>query len=146
MEWPSSIVYMKSFWVYILITRWHLIPCNISLKKASQSQKLNSFARIAFSLKFEKRKLLLNAFITSQFSYAPVVWMFHNRKLKNHANGIHKESLRVVFQYHNPTFEELLAKGSSFKIHDRNLRRLLIEIFKVKLELAPKLWMKFLTL
>ena len=65
--------------------------------------------------------------------------MFRNRKLKNYTNGIHKESLRVVFQYHNPTFEELLAKGSSFKIHDRNLRRLLIEIFKVKLELAPKL-------
>ena len=47
-------------------------------KKASQ--KLNAFARIAYSLKFEQRKLLLNAFITSQFSYAPVVWMFHNRK------------------------------------------------------------------
>ena len=39
-------------------------------KKASQ--KLNAFARIAYSLKFEQRKLLLNAFITSQFSYAPV--------------------------------------------------------------------------
>ena len=48
-------------------------------KKASQ--KLNAFARIACSLKCDQRKLLLNAFITSQFSYALVVWMFHNRKL-----------------------------------------------------------------
>ena len=37
------------------------------------NQKLNAFARIAYSLKFEQRKLILNAFITSQFSYAPVV-------------------------------------------------------------------------
>ena len=47
------------------------------------SQKLNAFARIAFSLKTEQRKLLLNAFITSQFSFATVTWMFHNQKLNN---------------------------------------------------------------
>ena len=39
-------------------------------KKASQ--KLKAFARIAFSLTFDQRKLL-NAFITSLFSYASVV-------------------------------------------------------------------------
>ena len=96
-------------------------------KKTSQIP--NAFARIAFSLKFDKRKLLLNAFITSQFSYAPVVWMFHNRKLNNHINRIHKRALRIVFQDHNLTFEELLAKDSSFKIHECNVRRLFIEIF-----------------
>ena len=96
-------------------------------KKASQ--KLNAFARIAYSLKFEQRKLLLNAFITSQFSYAPVVWMFHNRKLNNHINRIHERALRIVYQDHNSTFEELLTENGSFKNHDRNLQRLLIEIF-----------------
>ena len=43
-------------------------------KKASQ--KLNAFARIAFSLKFDQRKILLNTFRTSHFSYALVVWIF----------------------------------------------------------------------
>ena len=42
-------------------------PC----KKASQ--KLNAFARIAYYLKFEQRKLLFIAFITSRFSHGPVV-------------------------------------------------------------------------
>ena len=64
-------------------------------KKASQ--KLNGFARIAYSLKFEQRGLLLNVFITSQFSYAPVVWMFHNRKLNNHINRIHERALRIAY-------------------------------------------------
>ena len=36
-------------------------------------------------------------------------------------------------------FEELLAKDGSFKIHDCNLQRLLIEIFKVKMKLAPEI-------
>ena len=106
-------------------------------KKASQ--KLNAFARIAYSLKFDQRKLLLNAFITSQFSYAPVVWMFHNRKLNNHINRIHERALRIAYQDHSSTFNELLAKDSSFKIHDRNLQKLLIEIFKVKMKLAPEI-------
>ena len=43
-------------------------------KKASQ--KLNAFARIAFSLKFDQRNILLNTFRTSHFSYALVVWIF----------------------------------------------------------------------
>ena len=68
------------------------------------SQKLNAFARIAYSLKFEQRKLLLNAFMTSQFSYAPFVWMFHNRKLNNYINRIHKRALRIAYQDHNSTF------------------------------------------
>ena len=91
-----------------------------------------NFARIAYSLKFEQRKLLLNAFITSQFSYAPVVWMFHNRKLNNHINPI-------LYQDHNSTFGELLAKDGSFKIHDRNFQKLLIETFKVKMNLASEI-------
>ena len=103
-------------------------------KKASQ--KLNASARIAYSFKFEQRKILLNAFIASQFSYVLVVWMFHNRKLNNHINRIHERALRIAFQDHNSTFHKLVAKDDSFKIHDRNLQKLLIQIFKVKMNFA----------
>ena len=37
------------------------------------SQKLNALSRVAYQLDFNQRKLLLNAFVTSQFAYAPVV-------------------------------------------------------------------------
>ena len=40
---------------------------------------------------------------------------------------------------YNSTFNERLAKDGSFKIHDRNLQKLLIEIFKVKMKLAPEI-------
>ena len=39
----------------------------------------------------------------------------------------------------NSMFNELLAKDGSFRIHDHNLQKLLIEIFKVKMKLAPKI-------
>ena len=65
--------------------------------------------------------------------------MFHNRKLSNHINRIHERALRIAYQDHNSTFNEILAKDGSFKIHDSNLQKLLIEIFKVKIKLAPEI-------
>ena len=97
-------------------------------KKASQ--KLNALSRVAYQLDFNQRKLLMNAFITSQFSYAPVVWMFHSRKQNHHINRIHERALRVVYKDYNSSFDELLEKDNSFKIHDRNLQKLVTEILK----------------
>ena len=48
MEWPPKTVNVKSLWIFILLTSWHLSPCKISRKKASQ--KLNTFARLMLHL------------------------------------------------------------------------------------------------
>ena len=106
-------------------------------KKASQ--KLNALARMTSSLKFKQRKLLLNAFIAAQFSYAPVIWMFHSRKLNNRINHIHERALRLVYKDYTSSFDELLLEDNSFRIHHRNLQKRDIEIFKVKLGLAPEI-------
>ena len=105
---------------------------------------LKFFEILIYSLKFEQRKLLLKAFITSQFFCAPAVWMFHNRQLNNHINRIHERALRIVYQDHNSTFDKLLAKDGSFKTHDHNLQKLLSEKSKVKMKLASEI-MKFFT-
>ena len=106
-------------------------------KKAGQ--KLNALSRVAYQLDFNQRKLLMNAFITSQFSYAPVVWMFHSRKQNHHINRIHERALRVVYKDYNSSFDELLEKDNSCNIHDRNLQKLVTEISKVKMNLAPEI-------
>ena len=46
-------------------------------KKASQ--KLHALARIVNYMDLSKRKVLMKAFITSQFSYCPLIWMLHIR-------------------------------------------------------------------
>ena len=50
-------------------------------KKASA--KLNALARIAGYMDFPKRRFIMKAFITSQFGYCPLIWMFHSRALNN---------------------------------------------------------------
>ena len=43
-------------------------------KKASHN--LSAVARISSLMRFEQRKRIVNLFITSHFSYCPLVWMF----------------------------------------------------------------------
>ena len=49
-------------------------------KKAGQ--KLNALSRVTPYMDLSKRRILLNAFFISQFSYCPLVWMFHSRGKK----------------------------------------------------------------
>ena len=46
-------------------------------KKASR--KISALARVTPFMGLSKRKLLINAFFTSQFSYCPLIWMCHSR-------------------------------------------------------------------
>jgi len=105
------------------------------VKKASN--KLNALARVANYMNFDKRRLVMKAFITSQFGYCPLVWMFHNRKLNNRINSIHERALRITYKDYNSSFKDLLKRDKSVSIHQRNLQVLATEIFKTKKGLNP---------
>ena len=79
------------------------------------------------------------SFITSYLPYCPIVWMFHGRKLNERINHIHERALRIVQKDFNSSFQELLTQDNSLNIHNRNLQKFLIEIFKVKNGLSPEL-------
>ena len=82
----------------------------------------------------------MKAFITSQFSYCPLVWMFHSRTLNNRINKIHERALRLA--YKNETFlsfGDLLKRDRSVSIHQKNLQILATEICKTKNDLGPKI-------
>ena len=72
----------------------------------------------------------MKAFIESQFSYCPLVWMFHSRKLNNRINRLHERGLRMVYKDYKLSFDELLRKDNSVSIHHRNLQKLAIETYK----------------
>ena len=63
--------------------------------------------------------------------------MFHNRTLNNRINKIHERALRLAYKDNTSSFSELLSKDHSFSIHDRNLQKLAIEMYKVKNNISP---------
>ena len=106
-------------------------------KKASQ--KLHALARVANYMNTNKRSMIMKAFITSQFGYCPLVWMFHSRSLNNRINKIHERALRIVFNDKKSSFDELLKKDGSVTIHERNIQTLAIEMYKVYNRMSPQI-------
>ena len=84
-----------------------------------------------------KRKDLMKAFITSRFSYCPLIWMLHSRELNSRINNIHEKALRLTYKDNKSSFKQLLEKDDSVTVTHKNLQVLAKEIFKVKNNLAP---------
>ena len=70
----------------------------------------------------QKRRILMKFFITLQFNYCPIVWMFHSRSLKKKVNHIHKRALHIVHQGFQSRFSAFLAKDNPFTIHQKFLK------------------------
>ena len=104
-------------------------------KKASQ--KLHALARIASYMQEGQKRQIMKAFISAQFSYCPIVWMFHSKKLNHRINNIHERALRIVYDDYVSSFTQLLSKDHSVTIHVRNIQALAIELYKVTKGLSP---------
>ena len=89
-------------------------------KKASQT--LHALARIVNYMDLPKRKVLIKAFITSQFSYCPLIWMLHSRTISNCINNIHERVLRLAYEDNQSSFKELIEKDLYVTVHHRNLQ------------------------
>ena len=62
------------------------------------SNKLCALARISPYMDESKLRTLMRAFITSQFQYCPLIWMFHIRQLSKTINKIQERALRITYK------------------------------------------------
>ena len=51
----------------------------LSIQSYNKLQKLYALGRVTPYMNLLKRKILMNAFFKSQFSYCPLIWMCHSR-------------------------------------------------------------------
>ena len=92
--------------------------------------KLHALRRIRKYLTLDKAKLLGNAFIDSQFNYAPLIWMFCHKATYLKMQKIHHKSLKVIYQS-DASYDDLLQLSNSVSLHQRHLRFLLRKYAKV---------------
>ena len=53
-------------------------------------KKLSVLARLSNFMCTNKKRVLMKAFIESQFGYCPLIWMFHSRGVTNKINHLHE--------------------------------------------------------
>ena len=124
------------------------IDSNFSFKSHTEkicrkaNQKLHALSRVGKFMDQSKKRILMKTFVMSNFNYCPLVWMCHGRTLNNRINQLHKRALKIVYNDHHSSFEELLEKDKSISVHQKNLQILVTEIYKVKNNISPKIMSK----
>ena len=71
-----------------------------------------------------------DSFIASQFNYCSLIWIFCGKAANKELNPSHKRALRILQNDYSSPFEELLQKSNECTIHMKNLKRLMLEIYK----------------
>ena len=88
-------------------------------------------------MSLSEERTLINAFFKSQFNNCPRIWMCHDRENNNQINRLHERYLRIIRNDKQSSFNGLLEKDNSFCVHERNIKILATEMFKVSKNLAP---------
>ena len=81
---------------------------HITILCLKKSQKFHALSMVASYMSFDKKRILLKTFITSQFNYCPLVWMCHSRGLNSRINNLLERPLKILYQDKKSDFETLL--------------------------------------
>ena len=82
------------------------------------SYKLHALRRIRKYVTYDKTKVLCDAFINSQFSYASIIWMFYRKTDYLKMEKIQYTALKIVFN-NNESSEDLFLNSNEVSIHQK---------------------------
>ena len=101
-----------------MIIDWVLIITSVSFVK----RRAHALSGIFKYKDSPKRKLIMNAFITSQLSYCFLIGKFHSRALKNSGS---MTTVRLVYPDQSfLTFQQLLMKDETVSVQQKSYKYL----------------------
>ena len=93
------------------------------------SRQINALKRLSKFLNERSRVLIYRSFITSNFNYCPVTWMFCGRKNVTELEKLQERALRFVFKDDNSSYIDLLKRGKFLSLPAYRIRNLATEVF-----------------
>ena len=122
------------------------LRCNEHVKTICQktNNKVKAFSRVVRYMEPQKASLLYNSFILTNFNYCPLIWMFCGKTINDQVNSVHKRVLRVLPNDYTSSFEGLLHRNEEVTIHDKNLQKLMIEVYRCITSGNPSFLWEFL--
>ena len=124
---------------------------NERIANICKSWKLNTLLRVSSLLSHQRKRpyqqpsiLVSNSFISGQFNYCPLIWMFASIRSYKKVSKLHKRSFRSCQNDYTSSYDEHLTKQSLVKVRIRNIQQLMIEIFKCLKGLYPSIIMRYL--
>ena len=108
------------------------------------NNKVKAFSRAVRYVEPQKASLLYNSFILTNFNYYPLIWIFCGKTTNDKVNSVHKRALRVLLNEYTSSFQELLYRKEEVTIHEENLQKLMLEVYRCMTSANPSfLWELF---
>ena len=131
-EASSSITVLGIELDYKLNFKNHVV--NICTKTSKQ---LNALKRNRRLLNKDCKTIIHKTFISSNFNYSPIAWMFTSKYSINMLERLNKRSLRFVTNDMISEYADLCEGEGCLNIHRQLIKSVAIIMYKVKNEIAP---------
>ena len=103
------------------------------------NSKVGAIFRLRNKLSSDQKIILYNSFISSQFGYCTNIWAFHGKTVEKRINSIQKRSLRAIYDEFNLDLSQLLQKGNHVTVHQNNIRKLIMKVYKCLNNESPEI-------
>ena len=100
---------------------------NLCFKASAQ---INAMKRIGKYLNTDCRIAMYKSFISSNFSYCPVSWIFCGKRNSDKLEKLQERALRFIFSDYTSPYRELLKHGHFLSLFALRIRYLAIEMYK----------------
>ena len=110
---------------------------HISNLCSKASIQIHPMKRIGKYLNTDCRIAMYKSFISSNFSYCPVSWMFCGKRNSDRLEKLQERTLRFVFSDYTRPYSDLLKHGNFLSLSALRIRYLAIEMFKCVYGLNP---------
>ena len=109
---------------------WIIVCSHISILCSKASIQINVMKRIGKYVNTDCRIAMYKSFISSNFSYCSVSWMFCGKRNSDKLDKLLERALRFVFSGYTRPYSDLLKHGNFLYFSALRTRYLAIEMFK----------------
>ena len=100
-------------------------------------KQTNALKRIKCHLDKECKMIIYNSYISSNFNYCPIVWMYTGKLNFDKLEKSNKRAIRFISNDTESSYEQLCTEEKLLNIHKRCIKSVAIQMFKIKNQTAP---------
>jgi hypothetical protein len=113
-----------------------LFDCHVSSLCKKVGRQLNALCRMSRFLNAYSMMNIYNAYIMSNFNYAPTVWHLCGRINTRKVERLQKRALRIIYKDYVNEYPLLLSKASKSTLHLQRTKCFLTMMFKIMNDLG----------
>ena len=101
------------------------------------SKQINALKRMKHFLDQSCKKIIYNSYISSNFNYCPIVWMFTGKMNLDKLEKTNKRALRYVINNYDAEYDDICNDQKVLNIHRRCIKTVAIQMYKIKQQKVP---------